>query len=84
MKQTRNWKRREKGHKIGRMYYAHPTSEERFYLHMLLNVSKGPTSFEQIRTINNVYYNDYKSACVALGLLEDDNERDNALTEATH
>ncbi|PIA31358.1 hypothetical protein AQUCO_05000027v1 [Aquilegia coerulea] len=31
------WKRMEKGIAIGRIYYAHPSSGERFYLRLLLN-----------------------------------------------
>ncbi|XP_073116154.1 uncharacterized protein [Elaeis guineensis] len=31
---------------IGRIYYAHPASGERFYLRMLLNIIKEPTSYK--------------------------------------
>jgi hypothetical protein len=34
------WKPRKKGFAIGRMYFAHPTSGERFYLRTLLTVVK--------------------------------------------
>jgi hypothetical protein len=33
---VRKWKPRKKGFAIGRMYYAHPGSGERFYLRTLL------------------------------------------------
>ena len=36
---NRQWKRRKC---IGRVYYAHPSSGERFCLRMLLNIVKGP------------------------------------------
>ncbi|XP_062186018.1 uncharacterized protein LOC133889557 [Phragmites australis] len=35
------WKKRKKGYAIGRIYYAHPASGERYYLMMLLNTVKG-------------------------------------------
>ena len=68
------WTRRQKGHSIGRMYFASPNSGERFYLRLLLTVVKGPTSFESLRTVSGVVYDTFKSACLARGLLEDDEE----------
>lgn len=81
-KKYKKWKRRQKGNTIGRIYYAHPTSEERFYLRMLLNIVKGPTNYEDIRTFNGTIFNDFKTACMARGLLEDDNEWNDAIVEA--
>ncbi|XP_074374103.1 uncharacterized protein LOC141714484 [Apium graveolens] len=76
------WTRRKKGISIGRMYFAHPSSGERFYMRMLLNVVKGSTSFECIRTVNRVRYKTFKAACYALGLLDDDKEWIDCLNEA--
>lgn len=81
-KAKKEWKVRQKGDMIGRIYYAHPTSRERFYLRMLLNIAKGPTSFEDIRTVDGVLYDSFKNAYVARGLLEDDNQWDEALNQA--
>ena len=64
------------------MYYAHPSSGERFYLRMLLNIVKGPRNFKELRTINDVTYRTYKEACYALGLLDDDKEWHDSLIEA--
>ncbi|KAM7528643.1 hypothetical protein LguiB_032053 [Lonicera macranthoides] len=66
------WKKREAEKSIGRIVYANPTSGERFYLRMLLNIIKGTRSFEEIRTINGVQYPTYKATCYALGLLDGD------------
>jgi hypothetical protein len=38
---------------IGRMYYAHPTSGERYYLRMLLNYVKGATSYEHLGIVDS-------------------------------
>lgn len=76
------WTRRKKGVSIGRIYFAHPSSGERFYMRMLLNFVKGSTSFECIRTVNGVTYKTFKAACYALGLLDDDKEWIDCLTEA--
>ncbi|WOG95440.1 hypothetical protein DCAR_0414759 [Daucus carota subsp. sativus] len=76
------WTRRKKGVVVGRIYFAHPASGERFYMRMLLNFVKGSTSFESIRTVNGVTYPNYKAACYALGLLDDDKEWTDCLSEA--
>jgi hypothetical protein len=72
----------KKGFAIGRMYYAHPTSGERYYLRMLLNCIKGATSYKNLRTMDGTEHNTFKDACIAMGLLEDDNEWHQALEEA--
>jgi PIF1-like helicase/Helicase len=76
------WTPRQRGHAIGRMYFAAPSSGERFYLRLLLTVVPGATSFAHLRTVNNVPYDTFKEACFALGLLEDDREWIQCLTEA--
>ncbi len=43
---------RKRGFAIGRMYYAHPTLGERYYLWMLLNFIKGATSYEHLWTVD--------------------------------
>ncbi|KAH0686063.1 hypothetical protein KY285_016607 [Solanum tuberosum] len=78
----KRWTRRKKEKSVGRIYFAHPASGERFYMRMLLNFVKGSTSFESIRTINGVRYDTYKEAFYALGLLEDDKEWNDCLAEA--
>jgi hypothetical protein len=74
---------RKKGFAIGRMYYAHPTSDECYYLRMLLNCVKGATSYEHLWTVDGTKHDTFKDACIAMGLLEDDNEWHQALEEAS-
>jgi hypothetical protein len=65
---------RKRSFAIGRMYYAHPTSSEHYYLQMLLNCVKGATSYKHLWTVDGTEHDTFKDACIAMGLLEDDNE----------
>jgi hypothetical protein len=44
----KRWTTRKRGFAIGRIYYAHPTSGEHYYLQMLLKCIKGATSYEHL------------------------------------
>src|SRR5271156_5955857 len=80
----RRWQRRHRdNHAIGRMYYCNPTAGERFYLRLLLTAVRGPTSFEHLRTVAGTLHPTFQAACVALGLLDDDREWIDCLTEAS-
>ncbi len=72
---------RKRGFAIGHMYYARPTSGERYYLWMLLNCIKGATSYEHLRTVDGTEHNTFKDACIVMGLFTDDNEWHQALEE---
>jgi hypothetical protein len=83
--ETKKWQPRQRGFAIGRMYYAHPSSGERFYLRTLLNAVKGATSFEDLcRVDGGDPLPTFHQACLARGLLEDDNEWRQCLQEAAH
>ena len=70
-KTKRGWKQRMKG----RVYSAHPSEGERFYLRILLNHVTGCTSFQAIRTLpDGTVCGTFKEAACHRGLLEDDNE----------
>jgi hypothetical protein len=56
------------------MYFATPSAGEKFYLCTLLTVVKGPTSFENLCTVDGHLHPTFKAACLAQGLLEHDNE----------
>ncbi|XP_071740609.1 uncharacterized protein [Rutidosis leptorrhynchoides] len=53
-----------------------------FFLGILLNKVKGPTSYEDIRTVNGQVFNSYIDACYDLGLLDDDKEYIEGIQEA--
>ncbi len=65
------------------MYYAHSTSSEHYYLRMLLNYVKGATSYEHLQIVDGIEHDTFKDACIAMGLLVDDNEWNQALEEAS-
>lgn len=44
---------------IGRIYTVHISNFECFCLRMLLNVRRGPTSFEDLKHYNGMNYNSY-------------------------
>ena len=79
---THRWQVRSRGFQIGRMYYAHPSSGERFYLRLLLTVVAGATSFEDLRSFQGTLHPSFREACIARGLLEDDNEWHHCLADA--
>ena len=68
------------------MYYAHPSSGERFYLHLLLIAVEGATSYRHLHTVLvNSQHKEcvtFCEACLKLGLLENDNEWIQCLEEA--
>ncbi|XP_055961830.1 uncharacterized protein LOC126681473 [Mercurialis annua] len=72
--QDKEWHKRKQGKSIGRISYVHPNSGELYYFRMLLNIVKGPQSFEDVRTFDGVQYPTFQSTCMAYGLLGNDKE----------
>ncbi|GFY47790.1 ATP-dependent DNA helicase [Trichonephila inaurata madagascariensis] len=70
-------------HTLGRIYTIHSNNRECYHLRMLLNVVKGLTSFESLKSVNGILYPTYQAACLALGLLEGDNHWCDTLTDAS-
>ena len=82
-KDTKTWTKQLKGFSLGCMYFVPPTGGERFYLRTLLGVARGPRSFADLRTFENVEYATFQDACRARGLLNNDGEWDICLREAS-
>ena len=59
-----------------------PHQSELYFLRMLLYHIPGPTSFEDLRIINDEVQPTFQAACLKLGILDDDAEIDNILEEA--
>ncbi|CAI9721407.1 Hypothetical predicted protein [Octopus vulgaris] len=72
-----------KGDTIGRFYTVHPLNSEYFHLLLLLHILKGPTSFDDLRTMKGRLCSTFKDACSKRGLLDTDDQYDNALEEAS-
>ncbi|KAH0611538.1 uncharacterized protein H6S33_010803 [Morchella sextelata] len=81
-RQSRSWSPRKRGVVIGRMYHCNPVMGEKYYLRLLLTAVRGAKSFEHLRTVGNILHPTFKAACIALGLLEDDQEWIQCFTEA--
>jgi len=84
-KSTQEWRPRQRGAEttIGRMYSVSPKDMERYCLRLLLLHVPGPTSFEDLRTVDGQVSDTFKEACIRRHLLIDDTEWDKALSEAT-
>ena len=59
-----------------------PKLGECYYLRLLLHNVRGPTSFENLRTVDSIVYDSFKGACLAFGLLADDKQWEETLQEA--
>lgn len=66
--------RKYKSNTIGRINYVPRSCEDGYFARILLNHQKGPTCFEDLRTVAGVVYKSHKEACFALGLLDNDKE----------
>ena len=79
---TKDWKlRKKKQMAFGRIFSTAPSAGELFYLRLLLTVAKGPTSHANLRTVQGVLCGNFKEACRKRGLLEDDREWRDCLSE---
>jgi len=65
-------RRRDSGKILSRMYSAIVTQGERYFLRVLLLHVPGATSFEDLRTFEDVLHPTFRETCLARGLLEDD------------
>ena len=76
----------KKNEKLFSFYHFNVNVGDRFYIRVLLNHVRGATSFTHLRTVTipgqgTVVCDTFREACVALGLLLDDEEWDRLLTE---
>ncbi|XP_024009269.1 uncharacterized protein LOC112084380 [Eutrema salsugineum] len=81
-KPNRIWTPRSRRVTLGRITYVPIGAGEAYYLRLLLNLVKGPRSFDDIKTVNKVLHSSFKDACYAYGLLNDDKEYIEAINEA--
>lgn len=68
---------------LDRIYTALPKNYDCFYLRLLLVNVRGPTSFENLRTVDGVLCATFREACQRMNLLANDNHWDATLADAT-
>ncbi|XP_076949291.1 uncharacterized protein LOC143621888 [Bidens hawaiensis] len=78
------WQPRKTRFSVGTIHAVSPAAGEAYFLRILLNKVKGPRSFEEIRTVNGRLQPSFRDACYSLGLLDDDQEYNEAIEEASH
>jgi len=78
----KGWYRRKQGTSIGRIHSVSPKVGEAYFLRILLNKVKGPTCFEDLRSVDGKVFPTFRDACYARGLLDDDKEYIAAIEEA--
>ncbi|KAK4509476.1 uncharacterized protein ATC70_007828 [Mucor velutinosus] len=81
----RVWRPRRSGFggAIGRVYAVSPKDIEKYHLRILLYRIPGATSFTYMRTYNGRVYPSYQATARAMGLLQDDNEWNDTMSEAS-
>ncbi|KAM6570896.1 hypothetical protein CsatA_014976 [Cannabis sativa] len=81
--QHKQWTPRKKKKVIGRIVTANPLEGERYYLRLLLSHVRGPTSFEDLRSIDGIVAPTFRDAATMRGLLQTDNTLEDCLQEAS-
>ncbi|KAG5563862.1 hypothetical protein RHGRI_000157 [Rhododendron griersonianum] len=78
----RYWSERKTRAVIGRINSANPVEGERYYLRVLLNHVRRPTSYADLLTVNGVKCSSFKEAAEKRGLLQTDNWLSECLADA--
>lgn len=90
-KQTKEFKKRKQGKVIdeennikesNNLSRIYTVNRECYFLRLLLNNEIGPTSFKFLRTVDVVVYDNYQDACLQLGLIGNDKEWVDVMTES--
>ena len=68
---------------IGRINSINPKKSERFYLRLLLNHVRGPSSFEDLLITDGIHYLSFKEAVEKRGLLESNESITECFIKAT-
>jgi hypothetical protein len=78
------WYPRKAAKTSGRMVFVPPNAGEKFYACLLLSVATDVRSFAGLRRVGNIQFSTYHKACLARGLLADDNKWKRTLEDGTH
>jgi len=66
---------------VSRIRVTDPRRAEEFYLRRLLLNVRGPTSFQDLRTVEGVEYETFRHTAAVLGLCDDEREHDQCMAE---
>ncbi|KAK4383997.1 hypothetical protein Sango_2738000 [Sesamum angolense] len=77
------WGTRKRGTVVGRIANASPVEGGRYYLIILLQNIRGPTSFDSLKTIQGKYHDTFRDAAASLGLLDSNSSLEECLEEAS-
>ncbi|XP_072058242.1 uncharacterized protein [Arachis hypogaea] len=73
-RESREWHPRKRVYSIGRLNYVPLGTGDIYYMRILLAVQRDCTTYESIRTVNEITYSSFQDACYSMGLLCDDRE----------
>ncbi|XP_076929149.1 uncharacterized protein LOC143593388 [Bidens hawaiensis] len=76
------WNRRTRKTQRGRIVSANPAEGKRYYLRLLLTHVRGPTSFDDLQTVNGVQHTTFRKTALEMGLIDDDTTLSQCLAEA--
>ena len=82
-RQIKEWKYHQYGLTIGCLYFVSPIAGECFYLHTLLTTVKDVISWEDLWTFDGVLYPTFHTACLAYGLLKNNDKWWQCLQDAS-
>ncbi|XP_042474831.1 ATP-dependent DNA helicase PIF1-like [Macadamia integrifolia] len=83
-RQRKCWTTRQIKESIGLVNSANPSEGERFYLRLLLNHIRGPTSFRDLMCIDGIKCSSFKEAAKKRGLLKSDEAILECLKDLAH
>lgn len=66
------------------MYECNVKDRERYCLRLLLEVVRGPTSFNELKNVDGRQYETFQEAAEALHLMTNDRDSHNCMEEAAH
>jgi hypothetical protein len=67
---------------LGMIYDVSPSDTEKFHLRILLLHVRGPTSFKDLLTVDDITYQTYVESCLKRGYTTDDKEWERCLNDA--
>lgn len=67
-------KRKQRSKMIGQMMEVSPADNELYHLRIILHHKRGATSFQDLKTVNGIVFDNYYDACKEMGLIEDTEE----------